>query len=284
MIPTASIVIPCFNVEDTIDAQLDRLLPQIERIGAELVLVDNNSTDQTAIRLNKHADRPDVTITQATERQSVAHARNVGASTARSDRLLFCDADDIVGPDWVETMATSLDDGDVITGLLDVTTLNGPSLRRSRGPTDQAATFYGLFPIAHGGNMAVARRVWDEIGPLDETLASIEDVEWSLRAHVAGHKIARNPEAIVQYRYRQSARALWRQGLAYGRHRPLVARMTYERLGSRPGRFAGARSWIWLLCNLGLLRNADGRARFAWVAGNRLGNLLGSIHARFLVL
>lgn len=288
MTPSASIVIPCYNSADTLMAQLDRLLPQIADAHAELVLVDNNSTDDTAKLIERIAERHDVTAVHATARQGASHARNIGVSVAKSDRLLFCDADDIVGDNWVRSLVASLETHPVVTGSLDLTSINSPEISRSRGragvAAERPATFYGLFPIAHGGNMGVTRQAWDEIGPLDESLAAIEDMEWSLRATIAGHTVAHAPDASVGYRYRTEARELWHQGLRYGQNRPTVARMAYEQLGTRPSRLSGARSWAWLTWNVGKVRNRSGRAQLAWVAGNRIGNLIGSARARFLVL
>jgi len=268
--------------------QLDQLLPQIADAGAELILVDNNSTDDTARLIQRIAGRRNVTAVRATAGQSVAYARNAGVCSARSDRLLFCDADDIVSDNWVRTLVDSLDTHNIVTGTLDPTALNSPDISTSRGtqrtPSGSLVSFYGLFPVAHGGNMAVTRKAWDDIGPLDESLSSIEDMEWSLRAMLCGHPIVHAPGATIGYRYRTQARDLWRQGFHYGRYRPVVAQMTYRQLGTRPRRLAGIRSWVWLACHLGGLRSAGGRAKLAWVAGNRFGNLVGSVRTRFLLL
>lgn len=284
MNPTVSIVIPCFNVVDTLPQQLDKLIPQIERVDAELILVDNNSTDGTSRLLLDISCRPGITISNASEFQSAAHARNIGVAAARTDRILFCDADDVVGDDWVAAMTTALDTADIVTGSLDVSTLNSPALSATRGDDGENASFYGLFPIAHGGNMAFSRQAWTDVGPFDETLVAVEDIEWSLRATIAGHEIMQEPLASVGYRYRTSPGELWRQGLRYGKNRPIVARMAFEALGRRPARWAGARSWAWFTWNIGRVRTTSGRAQLAWVAGNRLGNLVGSINARFMVL
>jgi hypothetical protein len=70
----------------------------------------------------------------------------------------------------------------------------------------------------------------------------------------------------------------------YGFHRPALRRRV-ARAGLRPpGRFAGWRSWLWLLVHVPELRTERGRARWLWVAGNRVGQLRGSIHHRTLFL
>ncbi len=280
---SVSLVVPCHNVEGTLPAQLDRLIPQLDANDAELVLIDNNSTDATAEIARAAATNPRVRFAEATEGQGVAYARNAGVELADGDRLLFCDADDIVAVDWVEQMRAGLGDHDIVTGSLDVETLNSAEMRASRGPT-RRPMFYGLFPIAAGGNMAVSRRVWERIGALDESLPSLEDMEWSLRAYVAGYDICWLPEAKIHYRYRAGTRELWRQGLAYGRSRPPIARQLWEATGERPARLIGIRSWAWLVAHAPDVIRPARRGPLAWVAGNRIGQLIGSIESRFMVL
>lgn len=282
--PTCSVVMPCFNVADTLEAQLERLEPQLAIADAELILIDNNSSDATLDLARSASERNDrIVVSEATDGQGVAYARNAGVALARSDRFLFCDADDIVTDGWVSSMSSGLDQHPVATGSLDVEALNGKDLVASRGPA-RRPTFYGLFPIAAGGNMAVRRSAWERIGPLDEDLPSLEDMEWSLRASLEGCDIGWLPDASIQYRYRTDARALWRQGFAYGRSRAPIARKLFEATGQRPGAFTGFRSWVWLALHLPLAVLPSRRPAIAWVAGNRLGQLRGSIDAGFLVL
>lgn len=275
---------PCFNVADTIEIQLDRLLPQIDLTGAELVLVDNNSTDATPKILDALASRENVTVATASDGQSVAYARNVGVTLANSDRFLFCDADDIVDDTWVQTMTQGLDDNEVVTGRLDAGELNSQTQQAGRGDVSLPPTFYGLFPLAHGGNMGVTRSAWEAIGPLDESLGSVEDLEWSMRAMAVGHPIVRLSNAVIHYRYRERSIDLWRQGLIYGRYRPEIAKRVYGRLGLRVDRFVGARSWAWLAVNIFRIWQTDMRPQLAWVAGNRVGHVVGSVKSRFLVI
>ena len=282
--PTASIVMPCYNVAATLQDQLERLLPQIDLTGAELVLVDNNSTDDTADLLRALNERSNVTIGSATEGQSVAYARNAGVALAQADKLLFCDADDLVSPQWVATMSDALTESPIVTGTLEVESLNSDTQQTGRGSSTGPAKFYGLFPLAHGGNMGVTRDAWTSIGPLDESLGSVEDMEWSLRAKAAGHTIVKQDNGIIHYRYRQTSRDLWHQGFLYGRYRPEIARRVNQTLGERVPRLAGLRSWVWLAVNSPRVIDRNVRPQLAWVAGNRIGHLVGSIRARFMVL
>lgn len=282
--PTCSIVMPCYNAETTLGDQLDRLLPQLEDADAELILIDNNSTDSTlnlAQDAATHHHR--IVVATATDGQGVAYARNAGVALARSDRFLFCDADDLVSDQWVSSMSNALVDHEIATGALDVAALNSAELTKSRGPA-RRPSFYGIFPVAAGGNMSLRRAAWQRIGALDEALPSLEDMEWSLRASLAGCDIAWLPEAIIEYRYREDARSLWSQGFAYGRSRPAIARKVFEATGERPRHLQGLRSWAWFLIHLPDVFKPTKRGPLAWVAGNRLGQLRGCIDARFFLL
>ena len=279
-----SVVIPCYNVEATLADQVDRLLPQVIERDAELVLVDNNSNDETPRLLERLSRSEHVVVNAATERQGAAYARNVGVEIASGDLLLFCDADDLVDEGWVATMADALKDSAVVTGQLETASLNTEVQRGGRSHSTDLSTFYGLFPLVHGGNMATTREAWKAIGPLDESMRSGEDIEWSLRAYVAGFDIAKLQDAVIHYRYRSSARDLWKQGLSYGTFRPEIARRAHALLGDRVSRLAGVKSWAWLLLHAPSILSAERRAQLAWVAGNRLGHVRGSFRSRFMLL
>ena len=132
--------------------------------------------------------------------------------------------------------------------------------------------------------MGVTRAAWEKIGPLDESLGSVEDMEWSLRAKAAGQPIVRVSDAVIHYRFRQGTLDLWKQGLLYGQYRPEIARRTRDTLGVRISPVAGLKSWVWLLLNSVRIVQPSVRPQLAWVAGNRLGHVLGSIKSRFVVL
>ena len=72
--------------EDAV-AAIDALLSLRTAPGDELVLVDNSQTGKDVAR----SDR--VRVGRASGERSPAHARNVGAALARTDWILFLDAD-----------------------------------------------------------------------------------------------------------------------------------------------------------------------------------------------
>ena len=148
---------------------------------------------------------------------------------------------------------------------------------------ERPSTFYGFFPIVPAGNAGFRRGVLDLVGCFDESVVANEDVDLSMRLWRAGIPVHFAPGAVIEYRYRTGGRDLWRQGRAYGAYRPLVCRRLRD-LGYRPPRFAGWRSWGLLLLWLPRLTNHEGRAAWLWVAGNRIGQLEGSVRYRTVAL
>ncbi|MBI4008677.1 glycosyltransferase family 2 protein [Candidatus Roizmanbacteria bacterium] len=91
-----SVIIPAYNEEHYLSACLESLENQ-EQKADEIILVDNNSTDETA----KIAKNFDIKIVQE-KQQGVIYARNKGFDQASFDIIARCDADTIVPTDWVK--------------------------------------------------------------------------------------------------------------------------------------------------------------------------------------
>ena len=85
-------------------------------------------------------------------------------------------------------------------------------------------------PVLPDGNVAIDRSVFDEVGHLDEALAhGGEEVDFSVRAYLAGIEIGWIPDAVVHYRHRTTLRGLADQFFDYGR----ATRYVYARYRDR---------------------------------------------------
>lgn len=92
------VVIPCFNVEDYVGDAIESALKQTYPV-AEVIAVDNNSTDGTAAVLVAYQDRyPQRFRWLREERQNASAARNTGWKASTADWYQFLDADDILHP------------------------------------------------------------------------------------------------------------------------------------------------------------------------------------------
>lgn len=282
-----TVVIPARNEEHRLGDQLDALLAQACDADWEIIVVDNGSSDGTAAVVSSYSRTSSrVRYVEASARADQSFAANAGVAAARSDAVAFCDADDVVADGWVAAMAAGLAEHDVVTGPNELDRLNPPWLASSRGRSseDPVGSFVGIFPCVRGNNYGVRTGVWAQIGPLKEDVFPVADIEFSLRCWLAGIEIVGLPAAVVHYRYRQSVGELWQQGFAYGSHRPRIARLLRDAGKQRPPRFGGWRSWLLLVLTAPALVTRPGRARWVWIAGNRIGQVAGSVRYRIVML
>jgi glycosyltransferase involved in cell wall biosynthesis len=282
-----SVVIPARNEEHRLGPQLDALLAQECDGEWEIVVVDNGSTDGTAALVHDYAARsPRVRYLLADAVADQSFAANAGVAATTGDAVVFCDGDDIVADGWLAAMAAGLAEHDVVTGPNELDRLNPDWLADSRGRSIEGpvGTFAGIFPLVRGNNYGVRREVWDVTGPLKEAYFPVADQEFSLRCWLHGVEIVGVRGAVVHYRYRDTAGVLWRQGFAYGSHRPVIAKLLKEAGKPTPPKFAGWKSWVMLAVKLPTVVTRRGRATWLWIAGNRFGQVVGSIRYRTLML
>ena len=281
-----SVIIPCRNGVDTLDEQLDALEQQAWNGDWEVVVVDNGSTDGTPELVKRRMEStPNLRLVQASERAGIGYARNRGVDATDSPKILLCDADDIVHPGWVAALAAGLDQYPVVSGALDVDSLNTSELAASRGPGESTPTFYDIFPAVHGCSVGFRRDAFDAIDGFREDWPwPTEDKKFSFDAALNGLEVGFVPEAVVGYRYRTDSKNLWRQGCNYGNGRVMVAADVRDHGWPTPPKFVGWRSWLWMIRHLPDLFSADRRSAWVWVAANRIGHLQGSIRYRLVLL
>ena len=90
--PLVSVIVPCFNVEQTVKRALVSIAQQ-DHPCLEVIAVDDGSTDGTASILASHG-RPVTRVIRLQSNRGVAVARNAGLAVARGEYVAFLDADD----------------------------------------------------------------------------------------------------------------------------------------------------------------------------------------------
>jgi glycosyltransferase involved in cell wall biosynthesis len=282
--PVASVIVPVRNVAATIEDQLEALSGQTYSDPWEIVIADNGSTDATRARIESWRDRlPPLTIVDASARRGVAHARNIGLRAARGELLLICDGDDIVASGWLERMVAALDDHPVVTGFIELVSLNDAEQYAWTGDATRvdAPVAYAYLPYAPGGNIGMWREVFESVGPFDEDLLRAEDIDFGWRASYAGVGVTMEPAAVLHRRLRSDLlvefRAAVRGGIAeaglYRRHRSHGM--------PRDGTHDVAFQYRWLLRSVpGVVRGERDRHQWTHHAGKRVGRLIGSARER----
>lgn len=105
--PLISVIIPFFNT----GLSLEGLIKQISRIcpDAEIICVDDKSTDGSLARIKKLANDKVHVIAQK-KNQGSAAARNRGITEAKGKYIVFLDSDDFVRDDFFEKMLSCINE------------------------------------------------------------------------------------------------------------------------------------------------------------------------------
>lgn len=287
-IPKVSVVIPCLNAAATIAVQLDALSRQSWPGEWEVIVADNGSTDGSREIVEGYRGRlPGLRIVDASDRRGQAHARNAGAAAAGGQILLFCDADDEVAPGWMEAMGRALTVHEFVACRYDNEKLNPAWVQRTHlNPQKDGLTPYDyppFLPHAGGGGLGVRKGLHDQVGGFDETLPALEDTDYCWRIQLAGHSFHFVPEAVVNIRHRHDSRSIFRQGVSYGRHNVLIYKRYRGRGMARLGVWPGLLRWGKLILKTpGMLLTREGRARWLWQMGWRIGRIEGCFAYRVM--
>lgn len=280
-----SVIVPCLNAAGTIAEQLEALARQSWPGEWEVLVADNGSTDRSREIVESYRGRlPGLRLIDASDRRGQAHARNLGAAAATGGAFLFVDADDEVAPGWLAAMGRALAVHELVACRYDNEKLNPAWVRRTHlNPQKDGLTRYDyppFLPHAGGGGLGVRRQVHQAVGGFDETLPALEDTDYCWRIQLAGHSFAFVPDAVVNIRHRHDLGSIYRQGVTYGKHNVLIYKRYRSRM-PRLGWLPGLLRWMKLLLKTPLmLLTREGRARWAWQLGWRVGRIEGCFRYR----
>lgn len=211
------VVIPAFNAEKTIGEQLEALSLQQKPPRFRVWVVDNASTDATASVVRDFAIAApfECTVVLAVDKQGPGYARNVGVRHTSGDVLLFCDADDIVGPDWVWLLATDTQRWGAAAGRMEKF-VEREGRRQIREAVSARQLWMGKdqLPWPVSACLGVRREILDQVRGFDDTIPSGEDIDLGMKLVRAGIALAQS-EATILYRLRDGAVAERRQLVTY---------------------------------------------------------------------
>jgi len=114
MSPLVSIVIPCYNCDLYIEETLTSVLTQ-SNVDLEVIIIDDGSTDETAIKIKEFEDQRIRYFYQANSGVSIA--RNNGFDKVNGEFVIFFDADDIMPENFVFSRVEKMKSKDDISFL-----------------------------------------------------------------------------------------------------------------------------------------------------------------------
>jgi glycosyltransferase involved in cell wall biosynthesis len=203
--PTASVVMPSFNAEDTIRAAFRSIQGQTFD-DLEIIVVDDGSADSTPSVLRDLATSDRRVRLVNVANAGPANARNVGFKLARGRFIALLDADDLWSCNHLERHIAALE-ADTKLGVsfapCDIIDCAGRPTGEFTQATENnvsAADLLGSNPTATCSSLVVRREVIESVGPMCVSMKYAEDQEWLFRIACAGWAIRCIDERTVVYR------------------------------------------------------------------------------------
>ncbi|GAA2052224.1 glycosyltransferase family 2 protein [Williamsia deligens] len=195
-----SVVVPAHNEAGDIAHCLERLIEQDGPI-TEIIVVDNNSTDETPDLVREAAVGDDRVVLITEPRPGVAYARYAGFAAATGDVIVSVDSDTRVEPGWSTAIASAFSDNPRIAAgtcpmvMFDLPFQGAFSRRNLRlQARAQRHLKHGEItpaPALSGANSAIRRTAWDDIADKVSYRGDLfEDLDRSLLLQDAGHSLA----------------------------------------------------------------------------------------------
>jgi succinoglycan biosynthesis protein ExoA len=228
--PSVSIIVPCYNEQDTIRKLLEAIYAQtFPRADLELVIADGMSTDGTRAEITAFIDtHPDLHITVANNtKQNIPAGLNCAMQASQGEIILRLDGHSVPYPDYIECSVADLEAGlgENVGGVWEI----HPSAQTWEA---QSIALAASHPLAVGDALyrhtqkacqvdtvpfgAFKREILALVGFFDETLLTNEDYEFNTRIRKSGGKIWLDPSIRSIYYARPTWITLAKQYSRYG--------------------------------------------------------------------
>jgi cellulose synthase/poly-beta-1,6-N-acetylglucosamine synthase-like glycosyltransferase len=228
--PTVSIIVPCYNEQDTIGLLLSAIYSQTyPRSKMDVVVSDGMSTDGTREEIEKYQEEYHDLNIQIVDnpKRNIPSALNRALEIAKGDIIIRLDAHSVPEDDYVKRCVNALQEGkgDNVGGVWIIRTKGKGLLARSimvaaSHPLGVGGAQYRIGGTAQAVDTvpfgAFYRNLIRQVGMFDENLLSNEDYEFNARVRQAGGTIWFDPEIKSTYFARSSIPALAKQYWRYG--------------------------------------------------------------------
>ena len=135
--PHVSIVLPCFNEEEHVLLEVERICTAMDKSGLsyELLAIDDGSTDQTLARLRRaEPDFPSLKVIPFRRNGGAGTVRRIGTQQARGDIVVWTDADMTYPNERIPELAAILDEDPTIDQVVGARTSEEGTLKIARVP------------------------------------------------------------------------------------------------------------------------------------------------------
>ena len=230
--PAISVVLPVNDGGADVKECLATIYPQAEELGAEVVVVDDGSSDATAA----HAERSGAAVLRLARREGPYGARNHGWRGSASAVIVFTDVRNRAQPGWLEALVAPLADERVAVAGGHVR-IGGDDrlahrLARRQSHVDPVPLLAdGFLPFVTTSSMAVRRSALEAVGGFEARRSGADaDLCWRIQQAGLGDVVLAEESTMV-CEPRSSVRDVWRQWRRYA--------TAYVEVRSRHGDAAG---------------------------------------------
>lgn len=185
--PSVSVIIPAFNKANFIEQALNSVLAQTSPAW-ELIVVDDHSTDDTALILRKFsASDKRIRLYELEQNRGGNYCRNYGLKLAVGKYIVFMDADDLLASDCLLKRTAVMENDPT----LDAAVFPMEVFRSTKGDTGKLwvpAKENALQRfLAHDLPWQTMQPIWrkdfiEKTGGFDEQFPRLQDVEFHTRA------------------------------------------------------------------------------------------------------
>lgn len=224
-----SIIVAAHNEGDSLSKTISSCVQTCTGLDHEIVVVDDASTDECVVAAKNKF--PQLRVLRNSTREGASPAKALGAESARGNVLVFLDAHCNPEPGAIARLADDVEgvaeDAVIMPAIPSLCTATWKNSRAQRGngyfltleefdcgwmplsnlrETEEAGRRFFESPAVIGCAFAVGRTLYEYLWGFDRHMRiwGVEDLDFSLKCWLSGHRILHDPDAVVGHRFQQS--------------------------------------------------------------------------------
>lgn len=221
--PLVSVLVPCYNEADNLDASIPHLL-RLTYPNYELVFINDGSKDETLSILRRWEAESDKIVVIDQANGGKASAMNHGAQQARGEYIVGIDGDAVLDYGALEYIVETMEANphvDAVTGnprVRNRSTVLGKlqvaEFSSIIGLIKRSQSLAGTLFTVSGVIMCIRKDVWRQIGGWSENMIT-DDIDISWKTQLCGYEIKYEPRALCWVLMPETVRGLYKQRLRW---------------------------------------------------------------------
>jgi len=203
-LPTTTIVVPCFNEEESIFGTVESLLAlDYPKDKLKIMIIDDGSTDDSWSFIQKYSNHPQIEIHRK-ENGGKHTALNFAIGKSNSDIIGCLDADSFVGPETLRDIVTYFSNKETMAVIPSIKIYNPDNILRKIQKVEydwgiflrKMLSYLDALYVTPGPFSFFRKEVFKNLGPY-RNAHNTEDMEMAMRMQKNGYKIKNCHTAFV---------------------------------------------------------------------------------------